>query len=203
MKNGFYRELDEIRVDDPDADFVFLEVVCNMGRFRAFDFLHGYCLDFALVLSDELGYKIETLRDPDGNLIHAYCIAEEEGQKLYIDVRGVTNDSALFFEEFQNELGVWFECPNDFIEVFEDSEAYLNACPVDELFLDYAKNVYEWNWDFYDVTDDDVVQMLAAEASAAQPSVEEKIQDALNVQMMAARENSAESALYENKPLLL
>lgn len=190
LKNGFYKELDEIREDDPEATFGFLEVVCNMGRFQAFDFLHGYCLDFALMLSDELGYKIEDIRSPEGFLIHAYCVAEAEGEKLYIDVRGVTNDPELFFGEFEDEVDFadgefWCQEDQARIEVFDDSEAYLKAYPEKELFLDYAKGVMEWNRDYYDVTDDEVVQMLRDEASAARPSVDRQIQDALDARMMA------------------
>ena len=168
MKNGFYIELDEVKKEYPEATFGFMECAVTLGRFNAFDFLHGYCLDFALLLSDELGYQLETVRDPAGALIHAYCISEVDGEKLYIDVRGITNDADLFFKEFEDEVDYSdgeFWCLDDqaFIETFINSESYLKAHPEKDLFLHYAKDVYEWNWDYYDVWTDEVIYMLVQE----------------------------------------
>ena len=71
--------------------------------------MHGYCADFAAILSDVCGYSIECVRHIDedgeeGRLIHAYCIAKIFNEKAYIDIRGITTDPQLFFQEFKNEV---------------------------------------------------------------------------------------------------
>ena len=109
MKQGFYMELDELRRDAPDANFGFLENVAVSEDLNAFNFLHGFCPDFTAMLSDIYGYEIVAIRhwdeeDVTGKLIHAYCISEHQGETFFIDVRGITNDPVLFFEEFENEV---------------------------------------------------------------------------------------------------
>ena len=103
-KSGFYVELDKLREEYPGADFGFLENTEVTGETHAHGFLHGCCDEFAAMLSEMYGYEIECVRNAEGRLIHAYCIAELEGKKAYIDVRGTTTDPVLFFEEFENEL---------------------------------------------------------------------------------------------------
>lgn len=109
MKYGFYNELDELRREDPEATFGFLENVDVNGDLNAFNFLHGFCPDFAAMLSDLYGYKIVAVRHYDednvtGKLIHAYCVADFQSEQVFIDIRGITNDPVLFFEEFENEV---------------------------------------------------------------------------------------------------
>lgn len=104
MKVGFYNELDELRQEDALANFGFLENVDVTKDFTAFNFLHGLCDEFAAMLSDVFGYEIECVRNGEGRLIHAYCTAYIGEEKAYIDVRGITTDKSLFFEEFDNEL---------------------------------------------------------------------------------------------------
>ena len=106
---GFYEELGEIQKDDSFADFGFLENVQVTPDLNAFDFLHGYCADFAAVLSDVYGYSIECIRHidedgEDGRLIHAYCIDELNGETAYIDIRGITTIPEVFFRDFENEV---------------------------------------------------------------------------------------------------
>lgn len=109
MKIGFYEELDLLRAEYPDADFGFLENVMVADNRNAMNFLHGFCDEFAASLSDIFGYEIECIRHFDeddvvGKLIHVYCVAEIHGETAYIDVRGITTDPELFFEEFENEV---------------------------------------------------------------------------------------------------
>ena len=109
MKVGFYEELDELRKDYGEADFGFLENEKVTKEDYAFDFLHGSCDEFAAMLNEMYGYPIECVRYPgdetvEGKLIHAYCVTDLHGEKAYIDIRGITTDPVLFYEEFENEL---------------------------------------------------------------------------------------------------
>lgn len=101
MYHGFYKELDELRSEGlSDADFGFLENVEVGESFNLYDFLHGHCDELAAALSDFYGYEIEYIVGNDNALIHAYCVAEVNGSKAYIDARGITTDAELFFDEF-------------------------------------------------------------------------------------------------------
>lgn len=109
MNHGFYSELDKLRLEDPHADFSFLEQIKVTDDRDAHQFLHGFCDDFAAALSEVFGYEIESVRHWEvpgltGSLIHVYCIAELHGEIAYIDIRGITTDAELFFEEFENEV---------------------------------------------------------------------------------------------------
>lgn len=115
MKNGFYKELDELIEEVPEANFGFLENVKVTEEEHAFNFLHGYCDEFAAMLNEVYGYPIECVRRMrdvsdetcGAKLVHAYCVANLNGKKAYIDVRGVTTDPVLFYEEFENEVTYW------------------------------------------------------------------------------------------------
>lgn len=109
MDHGFYQELDDLRKDVPDADFGFLENISVSEERNAFQYLHGFCDEFAAMLSEIYGYEIESARHWEtegftGKLIHAYCLCEVQGKLAYIDVRGITTDPERFFEEFENEV---------------------------------------------------------------------------------------------------
>lgn len=99
--NGFYKELSELREQGlEEASFGFLENVAVGDYFNLYDFLHGHCDEFAAALSDYYGYFVEYILDTSNVLIHAYCVTEIDGDKVYIDARGITTDSELFFDEF-------------------------------------------------------------------------------------------------------
>lgn len=137
MKHGFYVELEELQKDCPEATFGFLENTEVTFGANAFHFLHGCCDEFAAMLSDVFGYQIEAVRNGEGRLIHAYCVSEVNGEKAYIDIRGITTDKVLFFEEFENEL-TYYALEDVFLvmddEGYElEAEAETWACK-DELF---------------------------------------------------------------------
>lgn len=103
MYSGFYKELEALRAAGlSDADFGFLENVSVGDWYNLYDFLHGHCDQFAVALSEHFGYDIEWVEDKDRNfLIHAYCVKElGNGEKAYIDARGITTDAVAFFDEF-------------------------------------------------------------------------------------------------------
>lgn len=106
MKNGFYLELDELKKYDNEVNFDFLEniMVINTPEeaSNAFNFLHGCCDEFAVHLSNVYGYQIESVRDEDEKLVHSYCIDMIGDKKVYIDIRGITTDAELFFDEFSD-----------------------------------------------------------------------------------------------------
>jgi len=103
METGFFCLRYEEKIDDA------LEAtILPYGR-SAEIFLHGYCDIFALALHQAFGYKMEQMADsaePD-TLVHAYCVSHNAaGNKVFIDVRGVTgSEGALFgpFEDFFTE----------------------------------------------------------------------------------------------------
>lgn len=167
MKNGFYNELDELNNEDNNANFGFLENIIVSEEDNAFNFLHGDCGLFAAMLSDIYGYEIECIRETDDDgfpckLIHAYCVANINNEKAYIDVRGITTDSVLFYEEFENQI-TYFKETNSFL--FVDYEGYEKYAIVehfkckDEMFDgdlegwtdgDIKKFIYNYR-DYYDV----------------------------------------------------
>lgn len=100
---GFYQEREELRRDDAAATFGLLDNIQVTNESSAYNFLHGCCDEFAATLSDIFGYEIECVRNADGRLIHAYCVSYIGDEKAYIDIRGITTDPGLFFEEFNRE----------------------------------------------------------------------------------------------------
>ena len=101
MNSGFYKEFEELRSGgSPDADFGFLENTPVGEAFNLYDYLHGRCDEFAAALSDFYGYNIEYIVGSDNVLIHAYCVTERNGGKVFVDARGVTTDAREFYDEF-------------------------------------------------------------------------------------------------------
>lgn len=120
MKNGFYLEMDQIAKDLEDEleeyispTFEFMESICyenkdekaTINEINAYDFLHGFCYEFALVLNQLYGYEIECILDENNELVHAYCIIKNDNNNVYIDIRGITTDYHLFIKEFDD----WIE----------------------------------------------------------------------------------------------
>lgn len=58
-------------------------------------YIHGYCDEFALMLSKLYNYEIK-MAFRENQLIHTWC---QKGE-YFIDARGVTNDENLFFSEY-------------------------------------------------------------------------------------------------------
>lgn len=163
MKYGFYNELDELRREDPDATFGFLENIDVTGDLNAFDFLHGFCPDFAAMLSDLYGYKIVAVRHCDednvsGKLIHAYCVADFESEQVFIDIRGITNDPVLFFEEFENEVTYYPE----------DGELWDLDAPV--IFERWADKDSLFDGDYEGWSDNNIRDFITANAGYYSPA---------------------------------
>ena len=125
MRTGFYRELDDLREEYPEADFGFMEnerlsenmvsklvfksrnsnkvvLLSVMNNYSAYNFLHGDCNIFAQALHDITGFPIYSIQEPDWNgnyrLVHMYC----ESESGYIDIRGITDDWEEFLAEFKD-----------------------------------------------------------------------------------------------------
>lgn len=107
---GFYNKLDNIDTECCNSTYAFLKDLPVSNESTAYNYLHGSCIEFAAILSDVCGYSIECVRYGDGDdvdegrLIHAYCTADMNGKKVYIDVRGITSSLELFFKEFSPEV---------------------------------------------------------------------------------------------------
>ncbi len=80
--------------------------------YSAYNFLHGDCNIFAQHLNEKYGYQVGALfecnqmREDDLNLIHMFCIQQQDGQTVYIDVRGKCDDFLTFMKEFYDS-GHW------------------------------------------------------------------------------------------------
>ena len=116
---GFYAKFDQLQKADKEASFGFLDNIDITDENSAWDYLHGRCDEFAAMLSEVYGYGIEAVRNAEGRLIHAYCVSQIGGEKAYIDVRGITTDPKLFYEEFENEL-TFYAPTRDLLVVDED-----------------------------------------------------------------------------------
>lgn len=104
-RTGFYNELDALKEDYPDADWGFLEntTISDEMKLNAYDFLHGSCLNFAMVLHELYGYDIECIfSEEDSSLVHAYCKKQIDEVIYFIDVRGITSDYVEFIDEFSD-----------------------------------------------------------------------------------------------------
>lgn len=151
--SGFYKELKELKKDNNEADFGFLKSVVVTSESNAFNFLHGCCDEFAAMLSDSFGYEVECVRNANHRLIHAYCVSYIGSEKVYIDVRGMTTDKKLFFEEFENELTYY--APED-VCLVEDDEGYEL-----EADIEISKNKNEmFDGDLEGWTDEDIVEFI-------------------------------------------
>ena len=158
MRSGFYKELEDFFSDGTDADFGFLENVPVGECYILYDFLHGLCDQFAAALSDFYGYEIEYIIDSCELLVHAYCVTDIGGDKAYIDVRGITTDAELFFEEFEDfctydeDNGCFFDLSGECnvfrhkntCEMFQDEDRELNQ---DKDLVKFFKD----NNSYYDV----------------------------------------------------
>lgn len=145
---GFYAELNELRKEDSHASFGFLENIEVTSELNAHKFLHGFCDEFAAMLSDVFGYEIECVRNANHRLIHAYCVSYIGDEKAYIDVRGITTDKVLFFEEFENELTYY--APEDVFLVIDDDGYELEA--KDEIWPG-KKELFDGDLEDWDDTD--------------------------------------------------
>lgn len=94
MNKGFFEE-------GKNNGYECLENLDFEGSRDAYKFLHGYCDEFAGVLSDRFGYKIVTAIE-GGFLTHAFAMTEQYGKKIYIDIRGYTDDIGEIMEEFED-----------------------------------------------------------------------------------------------------
>ena len=160
MKYGFYTELEELREDEPEEefDFGFMENESyinqdpnkNFKYVSAYDFLHGYCFEFALALNEMFGYEIECIMGEENELIHAYCILKENGHNIYIDVRGYTDEYDTFIEEFED----WIEYIETPIYPINNTNQLkdcknLNASEKYVYAYDIAKRIINENKEYY------------------------------------------------------
>ena len=134
MKYGYYTDLDELQEDYPEADFGFLANEFSAGGFTPYDFLHGYCYEFAGRLSELYGHKMRAVKSLNGDeLIHAYCV-DESGR--YYDVRGWTDDYRLLMHEFpelKNFAGRYVDAPEKWMPETAYERAYMMAnCIISE-----------------------------------------------------------------------
>lgn len=100
---GFYSGPVIPKTKDNSSFEFLLDIKCSDYN-TAYDYLHGWCFDFAICLSQEFGYPIEVVMNDKKEVIHTYCTTNIDNKLYYIDVRGRTDDPELFYEEFNDDI---------------------------------------------------------------------------------------------------
>lgn len=138
MKTGFFKNNCGY-----DAPYEAMEHVNLSHGYTAYDFLHGFCNCFAMMLNQKFGFPCELIWDECGCLIHAYCVNEVGGKKYFIDARGVTDDVFEFLDEFGDWLpSLEYPCPHmTYHEMFDD-------CTSGDV-MESAKCLYEKYPEYY------------------------------------------------------
>lgn len=117
-------------------------------------FVHGVCGIFALALNERFGYPIYQLLDlreneddsePYSQLVHIFCMEDDN----YIDVRGMTDNDKLFFDDFADDLGsdadifpLLASSCKEFVQESMSEEEF-------EIFFAAAKDIIEKHIDWY------------------------------------------------------
>ena len=96
METGFYLQA------HGEEDFNFLMGLPEKQGTDLYYILHGYCDICADILHKQFGYPMEYIIDENGDLVHAYCYTKVDGEKHYIDVRGITTDYQSFLSDFED-----------------------------------------------------------------------------------------------------
>lgn len=107
LRNSFFREAknflhddfeDDILDSDNSISFDFMENIDVEGKsFDLLKYLHGFCDEFAIYLSEEFQYDIcfWTEYDYEINkmvLVHAFNKIKYNNKEYYVDIRGFTKD---------------------------------------------------------------------------------------------------------------
>ena len=75
-----------------------------VGENTLFDMFHGYCAYYAAAFN-ELHPDWEIMTIQRGNFwnssVHTFCVKVEDGIRYFADARGITDDPAVFFDDFQ------------------------------------------------------------------------------------------------------
>lgn len=97
MNRGFFND---------DGNYDFLEnMKVKGGIVNVFQFLHGNCHTFAIVLAEMLNCSIGLWTEYDEDmccevLIHAFAVESKGGVINYVDIRGKTDDFKDITDEF-------------------------------------------------------------------------------------------------------
>lgn len=158
MHRGFYEELDLLLEDYEDSDFGFLENInmlyedpvgvfdTKINRYiNAYNFLHGYCNEFAYMLNEKYGYPVFEIKGEEGNLIHSFARVDTDSEHYFIDVRGITTDYSEFISEFEDWTDEETSIENTFpVDLLNEGERERNTPSkenrefIEKLFSDYG-----------------------------------------------------------------
>lgn len=112
MSEGFYKELEELQREDPEATMPDLlkMVDCTYKGYDAATFL-AYSITFALALHNRFGYQMRAVfaGNEKDELIHCFCmhkIMRPDGKSKphYLDVRGDTTSHKDLLEFCADEI---------------------------------------------------------------------------------------------------
>lgn len=149
MHYGFYTDLEELQEEFEEAYWTFLENEVSCNGLTPYDYLHGFCLEFALHLNQLYGYPVEAVYSKNSSLIHAYCVSEKDGKTIFIDIRGWTDDWQEFIQEFDFDIG----CYDDWKYPLPKTERIIpeTVLDSDNEALIVAKAIAYENKDFYEI----------------------------------------------------
>ncbi len=162
MHKGFWNEIDNLRQNNPDISWDYLEAFNNAAipdlKFGPYNFLHGLCDVFAQALNEIYGYPIEYVferKDNDQyynytpNLMHAYCVINHNGTSLYVDIRGITDNKNEMLEEFELSED---DIDGDYIYTYRSNQPTAPfAFASNAAYLIEAKQLINLHTDYYHI----------------------------------------------------
>lgn len=110
---GFWKKQNKDLLDFNNLEQIVLGDI-GEAKISLLDYLHGHCTIAAIVLHDHFGYPIYRHWDNDEDdecenppiasnefpVIHDFCMSKDE--EGFVDIRGVTENQKMFFEEFED-----------------------------------------------------------------------------------------------------
>ena len=133
MNYGYFKQGD-FNCDELES------VMIENKEYHLAKYLHGTCELFALALYDwlsEIGIQAQLCSIfYDMGLVHAYVTVQKENTTYYLDVRGITTDADIFFDEFA-DFWSW----DGYLD--GDEEQVLHVFEQKEVFLNYLLRILE------------------------------------------------------------
>ena len=96
MKQHYFSEDDEEILED---------ILIGTDGMNAMCYLHGFCNDIAMYLSKRFNYEVVMVIEYDDEiekdaLVHAFNTVEKDGERYYIDIRGITTNEDEIMQSF-------------------------------------------------------------------------------------------------------
>ena len=111
--SGFFKEAMLRRTQQPTMTYDFLKTILIEDEwFDLYQFLHGYCDEFAYYQAMKQGYSMVVWYQLNEitqcfELIHVFNQFERDGVTHYMDIRGVTTEINQILEDFEGHDYQW------------------------------------------------------------------------------------------------